>query len=93
MSGFHYKAQAKRDMERIADNLKSIRLELTKIREMLETQATTTVTEVSNITITSDMDSHDLTEKVAGMVNRALDERSRNESARASETDQAEDQA
>lgn len=92
MSGFHYKAQAKRDMERIADNLKSIRLELTKIRELLEAQGTT-VNEFNHITITSDMDSHDLTERVAGMVNRALDERSRNESARASETDQAEDQA
>lgn len=92
MSGFNYKAQAKRDMERIADNLKSIRLELTKIRELLEDQGTT-VNEFSHITITSDMDSHDLTEKVASMVNRALDERSRNESARTGTIDQAEDQA
>lgn len=93
MSEFHYKANNKRDLQQIADNLKSIRLELTKIRELLEAQVTASVVETTNITITSDLESHDLTKQVASMVNRALDERNRYESARKSQVDQAEDQA
>ena len=78
----------------VVDALKSIRIELTRIRELLE-QQTVEFDRETTIVINSDLHDEDLTRMVAEMVNRAVSERTKVADGQTgrSTTDQAEDQA